>query len=197
VEDAQRTRVGIVGLIAGLAIFTAGFMAVHFIGLPETDSIGRDLYPFVPRGWQWDIGAKIVALIGSQIMVAAVVFGWLFDRTLTWARASVGAMIFTMEIIVWLGIVPNEWLGLAQGEFAWTSQKVAFTLPSWLVLNNGISISYGAIKDIVSGTYAAGVLGAVLVGMYKYQEWDKTRGEAKPLPLSDYGRPVVKEGSSG
>ncbi|MDH3426258.1 MAG: hypothetical protein OEM22_06255, partial [Acidimicrobiia bacterium] len=77
------------------------------------------------------------------------------------------------------------------------SQKVAFTLPSWLVLNNGISISYGAIKDIVSGTYAAGVLGAVLVGMYKYQEWDKTRGEAKPLPLSDYGRPVVKEGSSG
>jgi len=197
VDDAQRTRVGIAGLVVGLAIFTAGFMAVHFIGLPETDSIGRDLYPFVPRGWQWDIGAKIVALVGSQIAIAALVFGWLFDRPMTWARASVGAVIFTMEILVWLAIVPNEWLGLTQGEFAWTAQKVAFTLPSWLVLNNDVAISYGAIKDIVSGTYSAVVLGAVLVGMYQYQEWNKTRGEPKPLPLSDYGRPVVKEGSRG
>lgn len=196
-DDAQRRRLGIAGLIIGLAIFTAGFMAVHFTGLSETDSLGRDLYPAIPRGWQWVIASKIVALIGGEIALMAVVLGWLFDRPMTWGRASIGATIFTMQIYVFFSIIPNEWLGLTQGEFQWTAQKVAFTLPSWLVLNNDVSISYGAIKDVVSGTYSAVALGVLLVGMYQYQEWNKRRGDAKPPPLSDYGRPVIKAGSRG
>ena len=195
--DVQRQRIGIAGLVIGAAIFTAGFMAVHFTGLSAENSIGVEQYPFVPRGWQWVIGSKTIALIGGQIMVVAVVVGWLFDRTMTWARAAVAATLFTLELLVFFAIIPNEWLGLTQGEFEWTSQNIAFTVPSWLVLNNEISISYGAIKDVVSGTYSAVLLVVVLVGIVKAQEWSKSRHEPKPPSLSTYGRPVVKGGNSG
>ena len=137
-------------MIGGAVIFVVGFMAAHFVGLPGVNTVGQEIYPHVPRGWPWEIGAKLVALVGSQILLAGIVAVWIWDLPMTWARASVGAAIFTLETIVFMAIIPNEWLGLTQGEFAWTSQKVAFTLPSWLVLNNEVSVSYGAIKDIVS-----------------------------------------------
>ncbi len=60
------------------------------------------------------------------------------------------------------------------------------------MLNNEVSVSFGAIKDAVSGGYSAGALGAVLVGAYKYQEWTKKRGAPKPQKVSTYGRPLVK-----
>jgi hypothetical protein len=169
-------------------------MAAHFIGLPEVNSLGQQIYPDIPRGWMWEIGAKVVALIGSQVLLAGVVAAWIWDREMTWARASVGAAIFTLETLVFFAIIPNEWLGLAQGEFQWTSQKVAFTLPRALTLNNDIAISYGAIKDAVAGGYSAGILVALLVGVYQVQERRRRGPVEKPVTLSEYGRPVVKGG---
>lgn len=191
-SEAKRVRLGILAVVVGGIIFTVGFMAVHFTGLSETNSVGQEIYPHIPRGWVWVTLAKIVALVGSQILIIGIVFGWLFDREMTWARASVGAAIFVIQILVFFAIIPNEWLGLTQGEFEWTSQKEAFKIPSFLVLNNNVSISFGAIKDIVSGGYSATMLGAMLVGMYQYQEWNKRRGEPKPPKTSGYGRPLVK-----
>jgi len=185
-------QLGLIAVIVGSAILTAGFMAAHFTDLPETNSLGQEIYPHVPRGWVWVIASKIVGLIGSQILIVGIALRWLWDRELTWARASVAAGLFVLESIILLAMIPNEWLGLTQGEFQWTSQKVAFTLPAWLTLNNNISISYGAIKDIVSGTYSVAILVAMLVGVYQVQERAK-RGPAEvPAKTSDYGRPVVK-----
>jgi hypothetical protein len=193
-DRAQMRRLGIIAVIGGTVVLSVGIAAAHFVGLPETNSLGQEIYPHVPRGWVWEIGAKLVGLAGSQILIAGIVLAWLWDREMTWARASVGAALFTMETIILMAIVPNEWLGLTQGEFQWTSQRVAFTVPGWLTLNNDLSISYGAIKDIVSGTYSAAVLGAILVTVYQVQERQKRGPADRPTVVSDYGRPVVKGG---
>lgn len=169
-----------------------GVLVVHFTELNELDDFAREQWAWVPRGWYWTVGGQIIALLGSQIMVAGIVVGWLLYQPMTWARATVGAAIFTIEILVWFGIVPNEWLGLTQGEFEWTSQKQALTLPAVLTLNNDVSISYAAIKDSVNGIYNVVVLGALLVGMYKWQEFRKKGPADRPQPVSTYGRPVVK-----
>ena len=191
-DSARLRQLGLIAVIVGTAIFTVGFMAAHFTDLPETNSVGQEIYPHVPRGWVWVIASKLVGFIGSQILLVGIVLRWLWDRPMTWARASVGAGLFVLESIILMAIIPNEWLGLTQGEFQWTSQRVAFTLPDWLTLNNDIAISYGAIKDVVSGTYSVIVLVAILVGVYQFQERAKRGPADEKLSTSDYGRPVVK-----
>jgi hypothetical protein len=137
-------------------------------------------------------GGQAIAFIGSQLLLAGIVFGWIIGRPLTWARASVAAFLFTVEALLLFGVVPNQWLTLAQGTFEWTEQKIAFTLPTWLTLNNEVGISYGAIKDIVSGGYSAVVLGVIAVGAYQIQERAKRGDQPPPPQVSAYGRPMVK-----
>ena len=74
------------------------------------------------------------------------------------------AAIFTLEMLILFGMVPNQWLALTQGTFEWTSQNIAFTLPSWMMLGNEVSVSFAVIKDVVVGGYSATLLGAVAVG---------------------------------
>ena len=200
--DQQRRKWGIVGVVVGSVMLVVGVLAAHFVGLPELDSIGREIHPAIPRClpfegdacWVLETASQSVALLGSQIVMAAIVFGWIWNRELTWALASVGAFLFTLEMLILFGIVPNQWLNLTQGTFEWTQQKIAFTIPEWLMLNNEVSISYGTIKDLVSGGYAATVLGGVAIVTYQVQERAKKRGQPAPPVFSDYGRPVVKGG---
>ena len=201
-SETQRLRIGVVGVVAGSLLLVAGIVAAHFTGLPELDSVGREIYPSIPRCawfesgskcWVLPISSQIIAVIGSQILMAAIVFGWIYERTLTWAKATVGAFIFTLEMIILFGIIPNEWLGLTQGTFEWTRQKIAFSLPKWLALNNDVGISYGVVKDAVAGGYVSIVLGGIAVGAYRWQERPAEK-PAKPLTLSTYGRPLIKGG---
>jgi hypothetical protein len=65
-------------------------------------------------------------------------------------------------------------------------------IPKPLLLNNEVSISFAALKDIVSGTYAVVALGAVAVGMYQWQERAKKVAAAPKQEVSTYGRPMTK-----
>jgi len=200
VTDAQRQRLGVIGLAVGAALFTFGVFAAHFTGLSETNNVGREIYPHIPRCawfetsacWVLPIASKLVAFIGSQIALVALVFGWILNRPMTWARATVGAFLFTLEMIILLGIVANEWLGLTQGTLAWTEQRILVTIPSWLVLNNDVHISLGVVKDMIVGGFSTAVLIAVAVGAYRFQERAKRVDQPKPQVVSGYGRPVVK-----
>jgi hypothetical protein len=201
VSEAQRQRIGVVAFGVGTALFIGGVVAAHFVGLPATNNVGQEIYPHIPRCfwfetaqpcWVLKTSTQLTALLGSQIAMGAVVFGWLWQRPLTWARATVGAFLFTLEMLILLGIVPNQWLSIAQGTLAWTEQRVLFTVPSWLVLNNDIDLTYGVLKDLITAGWSTTVLVAVAVGAYQMQERAKKAGQPKPQVLSRYGRPVVK-----
>jgi hypothetical protein len=203
VTEQQRVRIGVIGVGAGLVLLAFGVLMAHFTGLAATNSVGVEQYPHIPRcvgiGLDKDFGCwmlptlgQTIGLIGSQIFFAAIIVGWIWKRPLTWALATVAALIFTIEMLVLFGVVPNQWLALTQGNFEWTGQKIWFTLPKWLVLNNDVSISFGVVKDAVAGGYSAVLLGAVAVTIYKLQEIAKKGDQPKPQPVSPYGRPVVK-----
>ena len=69
------------------------------------------------------------------------------------------------------------------------------TLPSWLVLGNDVSISFAALKDIISGGYHVTMLAAAGLFAYKVQQLGKPRKVAeKPVSISPYGRPLVRGG---
>lgn len=202
VSEQKRVRLGVAAAVAGVALFVIGVAIAHFSGLSPTNSLGQEIYPHIPRCawfetdpntcWVIPTGGQIIALVGSQLFLGGIVLAWVIGRPLTWARATLAALFTTIEMIILFGVVPNQWLALTQGTWEWTGQRIAFTLPKWLMLNNEVSISYGAIKDIVSGGYSAALLGAIAVGVYQIQERAKRGPAQKPQKVSPFGRPIVE-----
>lgn len=192
-EIRRYKLVGIGAMIAGAVAGVAGAVFAHFAGLPAQDALGQDLYPAIPRGWAFELIGQLVSLGGGLLFMAGVAVGFLYKRPMTWARAAIGASLFTTLMIILFGIVPNQWLTLTQSVWEWTPQKIALTIPPWLVLNNQVDISYAAVKDIVSGTYVVVALAAVAAAMYQWQERQKrARTAPPPQPVSTYGRPLTK-----
>lgn len=189
--------VGLAATFLGAVISVAGFMFAHFTGLDEVDNLGREIYPSIPRGWAWELIGQAVSLGGVLLAIGGLALAFLYRRRLTWARASLGAFLFTALMMILYGIVPNQWLNLAQGPWEWTSQRVFVTVPEWLVLNNEVAISYEAVKDIVLQGYIGTITVGIIVVMYQWQEREKKRASGPPpKPVSAYGRPVTKIGRS-
>ncbi len=200
-EDKRR-KVGVIGVVIGFLLLAVGVAVAHFTALPALDSVGRPIYSWIPRCvffesadncWVLPITGGAIAVLGSQIGMAAIVYGWIYGRKLTWALATVGAFLFTLEMLILFGVVPNQFLNLAQGTLDWSERKILITIPRWLVLNNDLAISYGTLKEIISAGYSTTVLAAIAVIAYRWQERDKrTARKAAVSVTSPFGRPVVK-----
>lgn len=194
-ELGRYRMIGIAAIVAGGIVAIAGSLFAHFTGLSELNDVGAEIYPAIPRGWQWVLIGQVISLGGGLVLIAGVALAFLYRREMTWARASLGAALFTALMMIFYGIVPNEWLTLTQSVWEWTPQKIAITLPKWLMLNNEVSISYAAVKDAVSGIYHLVITGAVAVSMYQWQVRAGKRVTAPtPEPVSPYGRPLTKAG---
>lgn len=202
--QSQKTGLG-VGLIAvGLVIFAIGILIAHYANFPVTETVDGvqtevevDYFGWIPRGWLPVTIGQIIAFTASQIMVAGTAIAFILDRKMTWARASFAAFVVFIELVLYLGTVPSEWLNLTQGPLEWTEQSDLFTIPPWLVLNNDITISLAFVKDFVSINYNMAILTLMIIFAYKIQDWGKPLPEqaAEVEAVSPYGRPLVK-GSS-
>ena len=192
--EQRRKLIGIGGLAVGTVVVAVGLTIAHFTNLPTEDALGNEVLPSIPRGWVLYTLGQLTAVAGSQMIVLAVVFGWLWERPLTWVRAAVGSLLAWFELILFFGIIPSEMLNLAQGPLEWTS-RTAFTIPEWLVLNNEIAVSWLTIKDAVVAGYYTNAFVVLIVGVYMAQEWIKKRADAEPVvELSTWGRPLRKDG---
>lgn len=191
--EQRRTLIGIGGLVVGTVTVVVGLMIAHFTNLPTEDALGNEILPSIPRGWVLYTTGQLIAVGGSQVIVGAVVFGWLWERPLTWVRAGIGSLVAWYQLVLYFGIIPSEMLNLAQGPLEWTS-RTAFTIPSWLVLNNEVAVSWTTVKDAVVAGYYTNAFIVLVVGIYLAQEWIKKRADAAPVvELSTYGRPLRKE----
>jgi len=193
--EAQRryVRVGVLLMVAGTALALAAAFVVHLIGLPKVNSFGVELYSAVPRGWVPNIIAQSVSLTGVLIAMAGMTLAFLYKRELTWARATIGAFLFTSLMMILFGVIPNEFLTLTQSTLDWSGLKQWVTIPKWLVFGNDVSLSAAAIKDIIGQGYIGTVTAAIVIFMWKWQDHQKKLAEEGPPPVvSRYGRPVSK-----
>ncbi len=196
----QRSQIAWTLLILGTIVLAVGVWLVHYAAFPETELVDGvevpvvvDYFNWVPRGWLPKSIGYLIAFGGSQLMLAGAAIGFVLGRPMTWARAAFAAFITWIELVLIFGVVPSEWLNLAQTDLNWSPQRVAFTLPRWLTLGNRVDVSLAAIKDAISGTYNVVMLVAAAVFAYKVQEIGKPRPKVeKPTPKSPYGRPLVE-----
>jgi hypothetical protein len=135
----------------------------------------------------------MIALGGVFLMMAGATLAFLYQRKMTWARASVGAALFTGLMMILFGIIPNQWLTLTQAVWEWTPQKILITIPPELVLNNDVAISYAVVKDAIVTGYVVVTMGLVAFVMIKWQDHQKKVDSGPPpQPVSTYGRPMTK-----
>lgn len=190
VNERKHLIAGIALIAIGLVVTLGGSMLVHMAEAPDVDELGQVLYPNVPRGWVLATIAQTIALGGVLIAMAGITYGFIWQRSLTWARAMLGAVLFTGLMFILFAIIPNQFLTLTQATLEWTPQKIFFTIPPILVLNNDVSISYAALKDMISAGYVTALVLIVPIFMYKWQGREDKVDTPTPTPVSNYGRPM-------
>ncbi len=199
--EHQRTRYGWSLMTLGVIGLALGVFVVHYANFPETiveGGVERPLvlgeFDWMPRGWVPKTIGYLIAFGGSQMMIVGAALAFLLGRSMTWARAAFAAFLAWMEMVLLFGIVPSEWLNLTQTDLDWSSQRIAFTIPPWLVLGNQVDISWAVLKDSVSMGYNLTVLVGAAIFAYKLQDIgsEPPTPAEKPEKMSPYGRPLVR-----
>jgi len=192
----KRRPIGISAIVAGALLLAAGVTIAHFTGLPEKDALDRLILPDIPRGWLLVTAGQLIGLTGSQLAIIGIYFAFIHNQEMTWTRAGVAGLLTWFEFVIFLGIIPSEWLAIAQGPLGWGS-KPAITIPRFLVLNNHVEISYKALKDIIEVGYYQTMVIAIAFGIYWLGEQKKRRAVAPPPKFSTYGRQLVRTAGNG
>ena len=183
----------------GTGLLAVAVLWVHYSKLPQTEIINGvsttlvvDYFNWIPRGWFWKSLGYLAALGASQMMLLGAAFLWVLNQKMTWARAAFAAFLVWMEFVIVFGIVPSEWLNLSQTDLDWSGQRIAFNIPPLLMLGNEVSISWGVLKDAISGTYNLATLAGAGLFAYLLQQIYKPPKKRTAVRLSPYGRPLVK-----
>lgn len=114
----------------------------------------------------------------------------------TWGEAMAGSLyVFVLFFLVY-GVVPHYWLNWADSELAWRPDRIVYgpgdilkpeASGGWLPF----TISYQTIRDLI----AVVIYGIALVGnVVMWIQWQSRGKKPAPEPVSEYGRPLVKEG---
>jgi hypothetical protein len=200
-SDKRRRKIGSALLLLGVFGLLLGVVWIHWSSLSETELIDGvdvvvtvDYLNWFPRGPIWLGIGYLIVLGATTFALVGAAFLWVLNQRMTWARATVAAMISWLALLFFFGIVPSEWLTYAQTELKWSAQTVALVIPSILVLGNTIEISYAVLKDSISMGYHIVMLGVGAVLAVQIQKIKEGRPpSAQPSEQkSPYGRPLVK-----
>lgn len=193
-SDRLKLIVGLAAIVIGLVTALVASWLVHATEAEVVNDLGVELYPWIPRGWFWTTASQFIAVNGVVIVIAGAAVAFVWDRPLTWARAAVGAGLFTALMVVFFGVIPNQMLTLTQGPLEWTGQKILVTIPPWLVLGNEVSISAEMLKDALVAGFATTNVFIVAILMVVWQNHQRKKAEPQPQKVSQYGRPLRVEG---
>ncbi|MEX0864438.1 MAG: hypothetical protein WD269_06130 [Acidimicrobiia bacterium] len=200
-SDGRRKQIGSALLVLGLLGLTIGVIWIHWASIPETELVDGVEVPVVvdflnwfPRGIWWKAAGYLIVMGSTTMSLVGATFLWVLNQPMTWARATVAALITWVALVFFFGMVPSEWLNFATTDLEWSSQRVALEIPPLLVLGNTVDISWAAIRDSVQMGYSLGMLGvAAVLGLQIQKIKDGRPAKAAPAELiSPYGRPLVR-----
>ncbi|HEX9763510.1 MAG TPA: hypothetical protein VGA97_10465 [Acidimicrobiia bacterium] len=200
-SDGRRKQIGSALLVLGLLGLTIGVIWIHWASIPETELVDGVEVPVVvdflnwfPRGIWWKAAGYLIVMGSTTMSLVGATFLWVLNQRMTWARATVAALITWVALVFFFGMVPSEWLNFATTDLEWSSQRVAVEIPPFLVLGNTVDISWAAIRDSVQMGYSLGMLGvAAVLGLQIQKIKDGRPAKAAPAELvSPYGRPLVR-----
>lgn len=191
-SDSRRKAIGTALLVLGFIGLAVGIVWIHLSSLSADESAG--FFDWFPRGIWWKGAGYLIVLGATTLALAGATLLWVLNQKMTWTRAVVAGWLAWIALVFYMGMVPSEWLNFAQTDLEWSGQRVALTIPPFLILGNHVDISFGALKDLVNvGYYHVVLVGAAVFALQvqkiKAGRPAKARSDA---PLSPYGRPLMK-----
>lgn len=191
-SDSRRKTIGWGLLGLGFVALAVAVIWIHYTSLPAEQDAG--LFDWIPRNDLLKGVGYLVVFGASQMLVVGALFVWVLNQKMTWARALFAAFVAWIELVIIFGMVPSEWLNYAQTDLDWSSQRVAVTIPPFLILGNDVTLSWAAIKDSISMGYHIVMLGAAAVFVLQLQKMKQGRPASaeRAQPRSPYGRPLVR-----
>ena len=141
----------------------------------------------------------LAAFIGALVMALAIIpYGKRrpLDAPFDWGQAMLASVYIFAALFLAFGLVPHQWISHADKNLGWSKDKLligwgGFLKPQSQGGWNPITLQYEAVRDIV-----VVLLHVVFFGIYIFLAvWWQKRGNVKPkeLPVSTYGRPLVKK----
>jgi hypothetical protein len=148
-----------------------------------------------------DVVAFFVSLVVTGIMCAITLYvAWRrpVDAPLTWGEAMVGASWFFMLMIMFFGIVPDQWIDWADNELGWKPNEFFYDPATHDFLSQFIpfKISMQAMRDIIVVVIHIVFLALIPPAVIFWQKRGPARSLGEPSteePVSAYGRPLVRE----
>ena len=113
---------------------------------------------------------------------------------LSWGEAMAAAIFAWVIFNLWYGVVPHQWITLADNEWKWRSDRLVFG--PWDVLRPNrflpVTISYQVLRDlIVVAIYGAGLT----LHVFHWVQWqNRSKPKAEVVPTTTYGRPLARKG---
>lgn len=109
---------------------------------------------------------------------------------LTWGEAMVAATYVFAIFTLAYGVVPHQWLTLAESELNWRQDRLV-SGPFGIIGAGPIDITYRVLKDLVATIIYVVFLGGHIALWAIWQG----RGKEKPkeIPTSPYGRPLARK----
>lgn len=112
---------------------------------------------------------------------------------LSWGEAMAAAVFAFVLFNLWYGIVPHQWITLADNEWKWRSDRLLFG-PFDIFKPNRflpVTISYQVLRDLV----VMGIYGVALgLHVFHWAHW-QNRSKVKPavVATTSYGRPLARK----
>jgi len=151
----------------------------------------------------------VVALVTSIVISALMSYGifWYAKRRpvgtpVTWGEAMVGAAyVFFLSFLAY-GVIPHQWLTLAENEWSWRADRIMFGVGDIVRPKSRggwfpVDITYRAISDTIAVLIYGVALGLHIWMWAKWQNRDKdaeAKAQAALSSTSSFGRPLIKQG---
>lgn len=145
----------------------------------------------------------MVALVVSTLLSIglSLVIVWYAKRRpqgtrTTWGEAAVGSIYVFMILYLVFGVVPHQWLTLAENEWSWRGDRIWDAWGLITAQSQGgwfpFQITYRVLSDTIASLIYIVFLGAMVKMWVDWQVRGDKSSESKEIETSTYGRPLVK-----
>ena len=98
---------------------------------------------------------------------------------------------------LWYGVIPHQWITLADNEWGWRPDRILYGPFDILEARhaggvNPVIISYQSVRDLVVVLiYGVGLT----LQMWHWAQWqNRAKPKAEIVPTTTYGRPLARKG---